>query len=334
MVRIHFSSEDLTRTTIAAAADPLWEVLLSLHMLQDRGGALVYGRWRRQVRAKPPAAVRLLLELAPPTGYSADFLTPPGGPAGLDEALETLLSTPRRQLRADLAYLATRRPATAWTRKLAEADSETMRLLGRAVRSYHDSALGPYWKPLRGRVAADRAHRGEQLISGGLDRLLPTLHPRARWEPPVLHIADLAAPDIHLEGRGLTLVPSYFCWQAPTKLRDTDLPPVLVYPIAHRPGELEPANRTDRSRLAPLSALLGRTRAVALDVMATGCTTTQLAAACHVSVPTASHHAAVLREARLISSRRVGGAVVHELTAVGTSLLDGRDPSTATADAG
>jgi DNA-binding transcriptional ArsR family regulator len=325
MLRIHFSSEDFARTTIAATADPLWEILLSLHMLQSREGELVYGRWRRQARANLPAVVRLMLELAPPTGYSPDFLTPPGGRADLDEALDAMLSTPRRRIRADLTYLASRQATTSWTRRLARADRGTMRLLGDAARSYHDTAIAPFWSPMRKLVAADRTRRGEQLVSAGVDGLLSDLHPRSRWDSPVLQIMDFADTDVHLEGRGLTLVPSYFCWQAPTKLRDRDLPPVLVYPIAHRPGELDPARSTDQPRLAALVALLGRTRATALDVLTTARTTSQLATACRISIATASHHAAVLREASLISSRRVGGSVVHEVTTLGAHLLEHAD---------
>jgi DNA-binding transcriptional ArsR family regulator len=41
-----------------------------------------------------------------------------------------------------------------------------------------------------------------------------------------------------------------------------------------------------------------------------------------VSPATASHHASVLRQARLISTRRNGSAVLHSITTRGATLLD------------
>ncbi len=80
----------------------MWEVLLSMHLLQNQDGPLVFGRWRKQVAGRAGrrvwGGVRLL---APPRGYSPDFLTPtlpePGGE--LDDGIEALLSTPRHRLR-------------------------------------------------------------------------------------------------------------------------------------------------------------------------------------------------------------------------------------------
>src|SRR5262245_40099449 len=149
MLRIHFSPEDLARTTIAADADPMWELLLSLHLLQQRTGEVVYGAWRRQARTRLPSSHRLLMELAPPSGYSPDLLTPPGGLTDLDLALEVVQSVPRPQIRAQLERLGPR--PTAWTRRVAAADHGTMSMLGQALRTYHQRVLQPYWLAIRDR---------------------------------------------------------------------------------------------------------------------------------------------------------------------------------------
>ena len=96
MLRIHFTAQDLIRTTLATEPDPLWEVLLSLHLLQDNGAELVYGKWRRQVTQPAPRQhLRRLVELAPARGYSPDFLTPAKAHDNIDDALDTLVSTGR-----------------------------------------------------------------------------------------------------------------------------------------------------------------------------------------------------------------------------------------------
>jgi DNA-binding transcriptional ArsR family regulator len=321
LLRIHFTDEDLARTTIAAQTDRLWEVLLSIHLLQGAEGEMVFGAWRRKLRRVVPASIRLLFDLAPPIGNSPDFLTPPGrGTEELEPALDAMLATPRKQVREDIAQLSTRRPATSWARALVEGERETMHRLGRAVTAYHQAAIAPYWPTIRSRVAADRSHRGRELVEGGVDRLLSNLHPRVRWRPPVLTVLDLDDTDVHLRGRGLTLVPSFFCWHAPTKLWRDSLSPVLVYPIQHLPGELRPDGPQTS---APVGKLLGRTRAAVLEATVSGCTTTELAGRCGVSLASASQHAAVLREAGLVTTRRTGGAVRHEATPLGVSLLGG-----------
>lgn len=321
VLRFHFTPEDLARTTMTDGPDPLWEVLLSLHMLQINSGQISYGDWRRDVQDKIQKLDLVpLREVAPPVGYSPDFLTPVNAGSGLDELLDRVLSTPGPKIHSEVEYLATRRGETRWTIELAQAGAGSMRRLGEAVRSYFDIALRPYWQSIRHHVVADRARRVQTWISHGIDQMLSTLHRGVRWNPPVLEIADFADADVYLAGRGLILQPSFFCWQTPTKLRDPDLPPILVYPTQPPPGTLF---RQRPSRRLKLAALLGTTRAVALEATISGCSTSDLARRCRVSLAAASQQATILREAALITTRREGPAVRHEITPLGLSLLDG-----------
>ena len=43
--RIEFGCADLARTTIAREPDPLWEVLLGMHMVQTDDEPEVFGAW-------------------------------------------------------------------------------------------------------------------------------------------------------------------------------------------------------------------------------------------------------------------------------------------------
>jgi len=319
VLRVHFTAGDLARTTIAAEPDPLWEILLSLHQTQSRDGQVVLDGWRRAANTTPRPALVSLQELAPPTGYSPDFLTPPGSCDDLDTALDRLAATPRATLDAELGVLATRTAATPWMRELGAGRAGAMRSLTGAIRAYHDRALRPFWPSIRQHVAADRARRVQQWAEHGIAGVLSGLHRRVRWRPPVLEILDFADTDLYLDGRGVRLQPSFFCWHAPTKLRDRSLPPVLVFPTAPPPGAL---HRGRPGQPAPLNALVGPTRAAALRATVAGCSTSELARRCGVSPATASQQATVLRGAGLISTRREGGAVRHEITALGLHLLD------------
>ena len=307
MFRIHFTPVDLVRTRIARDPDPMWEVVLSLHVLRTRGGEVHLGPWRRHaVRSVPHAHIWRLLELSPPLGYFPDFLTPPGGDQTLDEELDLALSTPRTQLAGEIRYLAspgrfrTGVRLTRWLRAVERGDAGTMAELEASVRTFHRAGLAPFWGGIQAAVSSDRAARAELYAIGGLDRLLSTLHPRVRWRPPVLEVLDLYAPDLHLDGRGLLLQPSYFCAETPTKLRDSGDQPVLIYPITKPITGLA---LEDPSAEHPAAALLGRTRAAALAATTSGCTTSDLARRCGIAISTASQQATVLREGGLVRTR-------------------------------
>jgi hypothetical protein len=74
VLRIHFTEDDLARIRISAEPDPMWETLLSLHMLQERETPPMYAAWRTRVVRHLDPSLRPLLALAPPKGYSPDFL--------------------------------------------------------------------------------------------------------------------------------------------------------------------------------------------------------------------------------------------------------------------
>lgn len=52
MLRIHFTGVDLRNVTVARGLDPLWELVLSLTVLQDKDPPFRYHRWRCQAAAR------------------------------------------------------------------------------------------------------------------------------------------------------------------------------------------------------------------------------------------------------------------------------------------
>src|SRR3569833_430143 len=145
MLRIHFLPEDLARTHVAVNSDPLWETVLSLQDFFNGDGQLVFRKWRQRLRGRVPEVVEeVLLTLSPPLGSFADFLTPASGVLGLEEGLDSVLSSPRGLLRNDLSTLAESNRLPGWTRALADGDADTLRQVTRALRAWHDLAVTPY----------------------------------------------------------------------------------------------------------------------------------------------------------------------------------------------
>lgn len=322
MLRIHFTGADLARTHIAATADPLWEIVMSLQVLQSRYGRLVFDGWRRASRAAARGAgiqgeLRLLFGVAPDARYFPDFLTPLEGLLGLDEGVEAVTATPARRIRNELALLDTVRGTPSWAWDLASGRAAGLNRLRDGLRAYHRTVLAPGWDRVEATLDAHRAPLLRARRSAGVSHLLANLWPVLRWQPPVLVGDYFTDRDIHLDGRGITLIPSYFCWKHPVPLYDTDLPPVLVYPVDHVRDGLAAGGGGSGA----LADLIGASRAAVLRAAADGATTGDLARRCGISPATASRHATVLRNSGLISSHRDANMIVHVPTGLGHALL-------------
>jgi len=326
MLRIHFTSADLMRTRIAAGPDPMWELTLSLHQLRSPSSP-IFRQWRLETIKRLHTAgaadgLALLLSLVPQTGYFPDFLTPFEAGKGFSAALEAILSTPKSRLGQDLATLGAAQPLAGWMRGLARGDVQVLTRLTGALRAYHAVAIEPYLTQIRTSVHIDRSRRTRSLADGGYQQLFSDMHPTVRWMDTVIEAEYPGEKVSHLSGRGLLLVPSFFCFGKPISLRDTSLPPVLVCPVDGdaRFMALSPSARPCPGSQA-LAALLGKTRAAVLETIGDGCTTSEIARRLDVSLATASEHASVLRRAGLVASVRDGNTALHVLTPAGTSLL-------------
>lgn len=341
MLRIHFTDADLARIRVATAPDPLWETVLGLHQLALPKATHAFTHWRRRARAEVSGRrlggmVRLLSSLAPAdVPYFPDFLTPAEASDGLASGLDAVRATPLARLRHELRMLAAATPPARRQAARPGPPGDEQRKLHQVADALHrlyETIIEPDWTRMAAHVEADRSLRLRALRDGGTKGLLESLRPVATWRAPVLYMAYPVDRDIHLDGRGLRLVPSRFCWRTPVSLGDDRLPPVLVYPVAsedaHPPARPAcPFDAAGGPHAAALTALLGATRARVLEALTATATTGELAVRLGISPASASKHTRALREARLVVSRRDGGRVVHTLTPLGTALLDGELPS-------
>jgi DNA-binding transcriptional ArsR family regulator len=297
---IHFTPDDLARVTISAGPDLMVELAGSVHGLAT--GALDRKRRPRLTSTVGLSPMWPLFEFARALEWVPDFLTP-GRHLAFAPGLAGVLATPARRLRSELAPFG----GPAWMH-----DPQRLRGALRAtLPAYYRDVFAPHWNQVTAHVLAERAARGQVLLDYGVHRLLATLHPRVRWDPPILRVW-CPSDDIvrfYLRGRGLRLVPQYF--QSGIALMD-------------RPGEplelMYPARLHITGGGASLHALLGRTRAAVLAA-ADGTTTSQLAQRVGISNASASEHATILRQAGLITTTQRGRCVVHALTPLGGALL-------------
>jgi DNA-binding transcriptional ArsR family regulator len=297
VISLRLSAADLGRVRFVPRPHPIGTAVLASQAL--RGTAA-------------PASLRHLL---PARGMLPDFVTPYRGLESVEAGLDAIRSTPRWRVQADVARAYTHLPATPWRRRLAAGDRDAVELLASAVATWFDTALRPQWNDLvrHHRRWVDRAAR--QWALSGVDGVLGGLHPAVRWSAPVLEMESWWSADLDGAGDGLLLTPSPFAGPRPRLMVESGHPALLVFPVA------PPAVAGGDG----LARLLGRTRAAVLRRLGEPGrhTTTALARAAGISLPSASEHAAALRAAGLLSSEREGGAVVHRLTPLGVDMLGG-----------
>lgn len=321
-LRLVFERQDLQRVCLSTAPDPMWELLLGLQCLYECEVAVRHVAWRCGARRQLTACaaqpwLSTLRALIPARGDFPDFLTPAPFTVDLDAGCEILAGTSPARLHRDISSAFASRSPAPWVRLLAMGDRNEVRSLVRAVRIGHNALIAPHWQQICRAVATDRGKRARILTERGIGSFFAGLPGVIGWDEEVLTFRYPVDRTLRLAGRGLTLVPSYFCTGAPVTLIDPELPPTLVYPIHH------PVNGSTPTAKVPawLVPLLSRTRAECLYVLVTPYTTSQLAVRLGVSIGTASKQAMILRNAGLITSVRDGGSVIHHVTALGMALL-------------
>ncbi|MFD9795760.1 MarR family transcriptional regulator [Streptomyces sp. NPDC059070] len=331
-LRIHFTADDLARTRVAEGPRPMLELDIALRMLREPAHRARFDAWRRESSARLAPRHRMALDLVPVRGWSLDLLLPVE-PGGTRELWEKVRATPPRQVREHVERWTgrvTRLPG--WTARIVD-DPAFVGELADVFEETYEQLVAPYWPRIEQLAGADRAMRMRHLTEGGVERLLQGLNPpRVRWNPPVLELTMASGHegDVHLDGRGLLLIPTLFGCTHPVLGDDAGgSQPWISFPVVPDRTPWLPLSTTTTAgalTAAPrsLSALLGRTRATVLCAIADqpGLTTSQLASRTGISPASASEHATVLRSAGLVGSARDRQAVLHTLTPAGAGLLN------------
>jgi DNA-binding transcriptional ArsR family regulator len=293
--RIHFTAADLARTRITPTLSPVAETIFALGVLGCPSHPR-YARWCKGMNRRLGGRSEL-----------ADVLVPPRRKLVLPDDLLCLLDQGGS---ADDAAL---RVQHLSRRRVLAGLQEVWRL-----------AVVPCWESIHAQLEVECARRGRIVMTGGVEQLLATLHPRIGWRAPVLEVSSDRDGDIHLGGNGLRLCPSFFLPHQAGVVIDSygdSGETVLVFAaMPDSPPSIDLWDGPD-NRVQALGALVGRTRAAALRELTVARTTGQLAQRLGISSAGASQHAAVLRGSGLITSRRLRNTVLHTATPLGMALL-------------
>ncbi len=292
VLRIHFTVEDLARLRMAATLGPVTESVFALDLYTRSGGA-IHGEWRRDVRERMNGEARQVDRLA----------------------------RERRTL-GELLVLLNRSPGETGFR----SGDTAVQWATATVLAFCQAAVLPYWGRVRAYLELERETFGRITITNGVECLLDTLHPKLVWNPPVLEVPQDEDRDVYLDGNGLLLSPSFFLQVKHClfldRERETGLP-ALVVSVPWAPAVLSDLVAEPTLDDEALGALVGHTRAAAMQALMDSCTTGALSERLGISLAGASKHATVLRKAGLITTARNRNTARHTLTSLGMALLRG-----------
>ncbi|MEV0678591.1 DUF5937 family protein [Actinosynnema sp. NPDC050436] len=296
------------------AVSPLEEALGAIQVITGSRGHPAHLPW---LRGAAERARRLPLgELFRVLGhrhYLTDFLSPPPTTPETTAAaqLAQVRATPPEQVALELARV------DADLGALPDDPERARDLLADQLEIAWTELVEPDWPRLRDALLADIGHRARRLALGGLAHALADLHPGVRLTGDAVCVDSASRERIHLDDRGLQLVPSVFAWPGLGVVAGGPWQPALLYPAR---GVAELWSAPDRPPGA-LTGVLGRTKAALLDTLNRPAGTTELARRLGLAPSTVSGHLTALRAAGLLATTRHGHEVHYHRTGLGDALL-------------
>ncbi|OEU85741.1 ArsR family transcriptional regulator [Streptomyces abyssalis] len=327
---LRFGAEDLLRCRFAFS--PLCETHEAVRTLRRTDRHSYHLPWLRRIHDAVAGIdlAPLWLLMPQPSGYTPDFLGPPpstsgGPPAAFGDELEEVRRTDPALARDEIALSLASTPGAAESargRAMLEDPARAVQELADLTQRAWDALLATDWPRLRDLLEADIAHRSRQLAEAGLERLFADLHPRLSWSEGTLSVRTKyrGAMVQELSGRGVLLMPSAFIWPDVVSGFAPPWQPTVIYP-ARGVGGLWQRPTPDSAQA--VARLLGANRAAVLGELEEPASTTSLAARLGLAPSSVSAHLSVLRDAGLLTSRRVHHQVLYERTPLGIALLAG-----------
>jgi DNA-binding transcriptional ArsR family regulator len=344
---IVFDVDDLASVQIGQL-DPLVEVGAAAHRSLNRPVPLLR-TWAKETGERLGSAGQQgLQDLRSAIVQIANFgVARNSGSAHFEDALVAALSQPTRHwetVQREMSVFGQSSPTATWPGFLSR--------LERSASQYYQAALARHWKALITEAELATASWTTTIRRQGIGAMFNALHPDISWQPPLLSVLTVSQAGHCLPGcphqisrrtvesatagqdflgqvssEGLTIIPSIFSSACNVDGNVYPGPRIVVHaiivPVPIHPELFRPTGSGSQYQL--LDQLIGMTRAcVLLACLDQELTTSQLARTVGISVSSASEHAAILRSTGLLSSRRERNTVIHAVTELGRSLVQGR----------
>jgi DNA-binding transcriptional ArsR family regulator len=224
-----------------------------------------------------------------------------GGPVRPERALELAANRGPRQLEFTRRLLSDPVGVRAWLRRLFEDCDRAF--------------FADTWRRVQPALAADARHKTELLRRKGLPEVLHAVSPAVSLDEEDgrrrIAVDKLSDGRTTAAGSGVTFVPSSFGWPHVWVLHAPGWRPVVHYPVGAPelpgPASVELLHLRMEALAHPMRMRLCRQLARAAY------TTGELAESYGITPPEVSRHLAVLKKAQLVTTRRRGRYVLHQL---------------------
>ncbi|WP_437040373.1 DUF5937 family protein [Streptomyces sp. enrichment culture] len=247
---------------------------------------------------------------------------------GYGECAPTALTDPEVRRRAlDLA--AARGPRQLRFSERLLADPPRIRQwLRQFLQDCDEAFFAEAWSRLRHQLAADTRHKTDLLRRKGLAGALAAVSPAVTLDEPaaVISVDKLGDGRTATGDGGLLLVPTSLGWPHLMVLHRHGWQPVLHYPVGSPELAAPPTLEQLALRMTALShpVRMRLCRYLARSAYSTG----ELAQVHGMTAPEISRHLAVLKKAGLVTTRRRGRYVLHQLDVtvvarLGSDFLEG-----------
>jgi DNA-binding transcriptional ArsR family regulator len=298
----------------------MWELVRSLQALNDPASAALHLPWLRTLSGRLDGLdLRPAVALVPTRGFSPDFLTPaPTSPLGdIAEGLAELRATTAEQVRRDMVFFERSHGRMPIVDPWNEHPRREVTRLAGTLEAFWARAIEPSWPRIRALLDADLAHRARRLTEGGPAGLFAELHRDVGWHGDRLTVDIPFTDTVHLDGRGLLLIPSVFLWERPAAITEPPWQPTLLYPAR---GIATLWDAGEARTPEGLARVIGDARARLLQRLDAPRSTTELARLTGLTPGGASQHLTALRGAGLVTSRREGRLVLYVRTPLADAL--------------
>ncbi|AYG81326.1 Transcriptional repressor SdpR [Streptomyces hundungensis] len=242
------------------------------------------------------------------------------------------LHDPAMRARA-LELAANRGPRVVdFTRRLLDDPASVRAWLRRLLEDCDQAFFADTWRRMRVQLAADARHKAELLRHKGLTEAVQAVSAALSVDDGGNRIGVDKLSEGHTTaldpepGAGLTFMPTSFGWPHLMVLHAPGWRPVIHYPVhgpeLPSPASVELLKRRMEALAHPMRMRLCRNLARSPN------TTGELAEQHGISAPEVSRHLAVLKRAGLLTTRRRGRYVLHQLdltvvARLGSDFLEG-----------
>jgi len=264
-----------------------------------------------------------VLNVSHATTSTAHVLTPRPTTfvARFDDELAAVRATPPQIVRRDLVATHAPDPVPDELDAATVADDDATTALRDAIcdalERHWQRSLAPGWPEMQLVLEADTTYRARQLATGGARLLFADIHPNLRWGDGVLTVTEMVGDHtVAAAGRGLLLIPSIFAYK-PVPPLDPGEPPSLGYPSRGIATLWSPPPQPDPTALVDL---LGRTRALLLQMLEEPLPTVEIARRLQVTPSAVSQHLRILHATGLLTRARDRRHVLYRRTPAGDQL--------------